>query len=133
MIVVDTNVLAYLFLPGDKTEEVKGLLEAQPEWAAPVLWRSELMNVLCTYMRTRALALSQCLEAFDLADELMGRNTFATSPLKVFEVAQRTGCSGYDSEFVALAEELQTKLVTFDSGLITRAEPVACLPAGMHD
>jgi len=105
MIVVDTNVLAYLYLPGDRTGEVHGLLEADPDWAAPVLWRSELMNVLCTYMRVKGLTLAKCLEVFDLADALLSGRTYTTAPLKVFAVAERTGCSGYDSEFVALAEE----------------------------
>jgi len=128
MIVVDTNVLAYLYLPGDRTAEVQALLETDPEWAAPVLWRSELMNVLCTYMRVKGLALSKCLEVFDLADALLSGRTYTTAPLKVFAVSERTGCSGYDSEFVALAEELGVKLVTYDTKLISRAGSVACLP-----
>ena len=132
MIVVDTNVLAYLYLPGDRTEEVESLLATDPEWAAPVLWRSELMNVLCTYMRVKGLPLSKCLEIFDLADALLSARTYTSAPLKVFEVAERTGCSGYDSDFVALAEDLRTKLVTYDSGLISRAGPVACLPAAIR-
>jgi len=133
MIVVDTNILAYLYLPGDQTDEVKNLLKADPDWAAPMLWRSELMNILCTYMRVKGLPLSSCLEIFELADELMNERTFVTSPLKVLEVAERTGCSGYDSEFLALAEELQSKLVTYDTGLLSRAATVAFSPANLGE
>jgi len=51
MIVVDTNVLAYLLMPGKFTAGAEQLLRSDPEWAAPVLWRSELRNVLATYVR----------------------------------------------------------------------------------
>jgi predicted nucleic acid-binding protein len=132
MIVVDTNILAYLYLPGDRTEEVKSLLEADSEWAAPVLWRSELTNILCTCMRVKGLAKDRCLEIFELADELMRERTYSTSPLRVFEVAERTACSGYDSEFIALAEDLQTKLVTYDAALLSRAGPIACAPSDIE-
>ena len=62
-------------------------------------------------------------------DELMSERTFGSSPLKVFEVAQRTSCSGYDSEFIALAEHSGTKLVTYDAALLAGADSVACTPA----
>ena len=75
MIVVDTNILAYLYFPGDKTAEVKRLLKVDSEWAAPALWRSELLNLLCTYMGVKGLFLARCFEVFELADELMAERT----------------------------------------------------------
>ena len=128
MIVVDTNVIVSLYLPGPQSSEVQRLLREHPDWAAPALWRSEMINVLCTYMRVRGLTLPQSLEIFELADELLSSNTFTMSPLKVLEVSNRTGCSGYDSEFVCLAEELQTQLLTYDAGLISKASSVGCTP-----
>ncbi|MFV1994852.1 MAG: type II toxin-antitoxin system VapC family toxin [Verrucomicrobiales bacterium] len=128
MIVVDTNVLAYLYFPGDKTHEVKDLLKTDPEWAAPVLWRSEFLNVLSTYMRVKGLPFARCIEIFEMADELLSPQTYAVSPLKVLEVSSRTSCSGYDSEFVSLAEELQTRLVTYDARLISKSAPISCPP-----
>ncbi len=46
MIVVDSNVLAYLYLPGEYTAAAEVLLEHDSDWAAPILWRSEFRNIL---------------------------------------------------------------------------------------
>ena len=51
MIVVDTNVLAYLLITGERSAEAERALRKDPFWAAPLLWRSELRNVLALYMR----------------------------------------------------------------------------------
>ena len=37
MIVVDTNVLAYLYLPGEHTATAEALLAHDADWAAPLL------------------------------------------------------------------------------------------------
>ena len=55
MIVVDSNVLAYLYLPGERTADAEALLERDPEWAAPVLWRIEFRNILAGYARRKSL------------------------------------------------------------------------------
>lgn len=49
MIVVDSNVLAYLYLPGEYSTAAEALLEQDSDWAAPILWRSEFRNILAGY------------------------------------------------------------------------------------
>ena len=49
MIVVDTNTIAYLYLPSRYTADVTRVLEKDASWAAPLLWRSEFRNVLSVY------------------------------------------------------------------------------------
>ncbi|UZR30848.1 PIN domain-containing protein [Methylococcus mesophilus] len=53
MIVVDANILAYLYLPTAFTPLAERLLEHEPDWRVPLLWRSELRNVLTLYLRRR--------------------------------------------------------------------------------
>ena len=59
MIVVDSNVLAYLYLPGEFSEAAERLLEDEPDWHAPILWRSEFRNILAGCLRRGTLALEQ--------------------------------------------------------------------------
>ncbi len=45
MIVVDANVLVYLYLPTKYPLHAEKLLEMDPVWVAPHLWRSEFSNI----------------------------------------------------------------------------------------
>ena len=71
MIVVDTNFVAYLLLPGSQTAAAEALLEAHPTWAAPPLWRSEWRNVLCGYLRRGSLSLEQVIALQEQAETLV--------------------------------------------------------------
>lgn len=51
MIVVDTNVISYLLIRGDRSEAIDRLFESDSEWVAPRLWLDEFLNVLATYER----------------------------------------------------------------------------------
>jgi len=122
MIVVDTNVLAYLYLPGWYTDHAEGLLQREPEWAAPVLWRSELRNILVSYMRQRVLTFEQARDVQVEAEDLMAGAEFEVDSTHVLELARDSACAAYDCEFVALAMKLGTKLHTMDRKLL-RAFP----------
>ncbi len=118
MIVVDTNVIAYLLLPGDQTGAAREALARDAAWAAPILWRSELRNVLRGYMRQRHLALAKAREVQAAAEALMtGREYQVESPV-VLELAATSGRSAYDCEFVALARALEVRLVTSDQEVL---------------
>ena len=122
MIVVDTNVLAYLYLPGEQTAVAEALLEHDAEWAAPVLWRSEFRNILAGYMRRGALSFEQACALQREAEGLMAGAEFEVDSLGVLELVRDSDCSAYDCEFVALAARLDTHLVTMDKKLL-RAFP----------
>ncbi len=122
MIVVDTNVVAYLYLPGEYTSAAEALLERNSAWAAPVLWRSEFRNILAGYLRRGSLSFDQAQGIQREAENLLAGAEYEVDSLGVLELARESDCSAYDCEFVALARTLGTKLVTMDAKLL-RAFP----------
>jgi len=51
VIVVDTNVLAYLLIAGDRTRDVQALLAHDAEWKSESFILVEFGNILVTYER----------------------------------------------------------------------------------
>jgi predicted nucleic acid-binding protein len=122
VIVVDTNVIAYAVLPGERTEAALALAERDPHWVAPPLWRHELRNVLATMMRVQELTLTRALAAFAAAEALVTDADVAASTEACLRLAARGRVSAYDAEFVLAAERAGLRLVTADRRL-ARAFP----------
>lgn len=125
MIVVDTNVLAYLLLPGPKTSLAEALLLDQPRWAAPPLWRSEWRNVLTTYLRRDLLQLSEAVALMQHAEVLLAGQDEPVASDQVLQLANSSRCSAYDCEFVAAALQLGVPLVTDDRAVLAAFPDVA--------
>ncbi|WLI87870.1 type II toxin-antitoxin system VapC family toxin [Massilia sp. R2A-15] len=122
MIVVDSNIIAYLYLSGEHTAAAERLREREPQWAAPILWRSEFRNILAGYMRRRAISFDQAFQLQMAAESLMDGMEFDVDSRSVLELVRDSECSAYDCEFIALAIKLGIKLVTMDKQLL-RAFP----------
>lgn len=117
MIVADTNLIAYLYLPGRHSAAAERLLLEDSDWAAPRLWRSEFRNILATYMRQRLLDLDAAVTIHRRAEALLAGNEYDVAATAVLELSRDSGCSAYDCEFVALARHLGIRLVTADARL----------------
>lgn len=131
MIVVDTNILAYLYLPGEFTSRVENLLREHSEWAAPQLWRSEFRNILAGYMRRGAFDLQQAIALQREAEALLASGEYVVDSEAVLELVKNSDCSAYDCEFVALAQMLGTNLITMDAKLL-KAFPKLAIPLDAH-
>ena len=131
MIVVDSNVLAYLYLPGEYSASAEALLAHDPQWAAPLLWRSEFRNILAGYLRRGTLTFQQATLLQQEAEDLLSGSEFEVDSRHVLELVRDSDCSAYNCEFVSLAVKLGTQLVTMD-GKLLRAFPkqAAALTAG---
>ena len=117
MIVADVNVLAYLLIPGKYTEKAEQLLESDPVWAAPRLWRSEFRNVLATYLRANLIDIADAEAVFQRATEIIGGEEYEVDTSSVLRLCKESKCSAYDCEYVALADFLDLNLVTADKKL----------------
>ncbi len=118
MIVVDTNVVAYLLLGGEKTPGARLAFRKDPVWAAPLLWRSEFRNVLAAYLRRGRLSLVDALEVVREAEALFRGFEYSVESGHILKLASESACSAYDCEFVALAQQLNVPLVTSDAEIL---------------
>ena len=120
MIVVDTNVIAALYLTSDFTVNAESLILQDVDWAAPLLWRSEMRNTLAKYLRAGLMSLEQIYQIQHQAEDLMTGNEYQANSLAVLKLADTSQCSAYDCEFVALARHLQVKLITQDKQILAQ-------------
>jgi len=118
MIVVDTNVVAYLLLGGEKTAGARLAFRKDPAWAAPILWQSEFRNLLAACLRRSRLRLSDALEVMRDAEALFRGAEYSVESADVLKLVAASGCSAYDCEFIALAQQLRVPLVTSDSEIL---------------
>jgi predicted nucleic acid-binding protein len=128
LIVIDANILVPLLLPGPNTEESEALLKKDPDWAAPLLLRSEFRNVLAVQIKRESISLEESLLAMAEAEKILGRNEFEVNSEVVLELCARSGCSAYDCEYVALARSLRVSLVTRDKALLAAFPDTAIHP-----
>ena len=125
MIVVDTNVIAYLFIEGEHTQQAKKLYLYDSDWITPYLWRSEFRNVLTLYMRKNIIKLEQAQRIMNSAVNLLRGREYDVPSYEVLRLASTSKCSAYDCEFVAAANDLEAPLVTVDKQLLHEFSSVA--------
>ena len=128
MIVVDTNVIAALYLPAVESETVKSVQNRDPYWVAPRLWRSEFRNLLAQCLHQARVTFREAVQLANAAEWLMSDATVDTSSYDVLRLAEESGCSAYDCEFVATARQLDTRLITCDQAVQRAFPEVAIAP-----
>ncbi len=125
MIVADTNLIAYLTIPGDRTPLAKQILQKDAIWVAPRMWQSEFQNVIAIYLNQGLYTLDEGLEFIQTAKNLMRHGDYQVASEQVIRLAHLSKCSAYDCEFVALAQDLSVPLVTSDRKVLTAFPEIA--------
>jgi predicted nucleic acid-binding protein len=118
MIVVDTNVLAYFLLPYEHSAAADALFKRDPDWAAPILWRSEFRNLLAGELRRKNLSFDEIVRVQGEAESLLAGHEHEVDSRRVLEFVRDSNCTAYDCEFVVLAARLGVKVVTMDAKLL---------------
>lgn len=125
MIVVDTHLIAYLYLESKYAPQAEQALLKDAHWVAPLLWRGEFRNVLALYLRKRLLSLERGQQIMNEALHLMQDGEYEVDSDHVLRLVAASNCSAYDCEFVALAQELESPLVTMDKKILHNFPKVA--------
>ena len=120
MIVVDANIISYFYLNSDYSSLAEKTFKKDSEWCVPLLWRSEFRNVLSVYIRKKIISLSEAVEIYEAAEELLIQNEYEINSIQVLNLSHFSGCSAYDCEFVNLAKDLSAILVTEDKKVLKR-------------
>jgi predicted nucleic acid-binding protein len=119
VIVVDVNILAYRWLPGSRSQQADAAAQRDDAWAVPLLWRSEMRNVLAGYIRLHRLDESAALEILQKMSASIDDREYRVSDAEVIALIRSSGCSAYDCEYAALAIRLGIPLLTEDKQLLT--------------
>ena len=85
----------------------------------------ETLNVLATYRRSKVLTLAQCRKLLEHDDRFMKITQCEVKMDAALAVAAKYAITGYDAQYVALAQSLNAPLITEDRKLRTAVPGVA--------
>ena len=125
MIVVDTNVIVYLYMAGPFTGAAQQALAKDSRWVAPHLWRSQVRSVLARCVTQKQLRLGVAQKIMQAAEVQLQQNEFEVNSEQVLKLATSSGCTAYDCEFVALAINFNIPLITMDKQVLRSFPNVA--------
>ena len=128
MIVADCTVIVRLVLAADDPKRAEALWLRDPEWIAPALWEAEFASVLLKYERAGQLPVAGVSAHLTHAQALFEHTTHHVSMERALQSARRTGCSSYDSYYIALAEDLGLKLYSYDKEILLKCRGLALEP-----
>jgi len=128
MIVADNTLISYFTIEGEFTEKATQVRQRDLEWAAPLFWRAEFLNVLWLHVRQGEFGLDLAIQHIDLAEDLIGERSYDVAPTEVLRLAVDSGCSAYDSHYAALAQQLDVPLVTHDGEVLEAFPETAVHP-----
>ena len=128
MIIADNNIIVPIFLDEPHSSTCEELYEKEARWITPYLWQSEFKHVLTRSVKIEQFTIEGARQVFETADSAFSPLQQAVDHKQSFDLSLRYRLSGYDGEYVWLAENLQLPLVTFDKEVLKRASHVAVHP-----
>lgn len=128
MIVIETPLLAGLYLPMEHTPLSEEIYRKDPVWLAPLLWRSEMLSLVTLYFGRDHIDLAKSTEIMSIAEEQMKNKEYRPVASDVLEKAKESNLSSRDCEFVSIATFVGVPLLTLNQGLLKAFPDVAVHP-----
>lgn len=122
MWLIDTNVLASLYLEGPHTDQARQLHALGGLWRSERFILVEFANVLATQVRVGRLDLAEALTVQERGHGLIGPGLLDAPPNAALTTAAAFKVSAYDARYLVAAQTLGTRLITEDTRL-RRAAP----------
>lgn len=125
MIVVDTCVISYLVNESEFTPSAQKLFEYNPYWIYPPTWQDEYSNIVSKIAKEIKQPIDDAIKNFEFVVSQMSNNEKFVNRSKAIALSIKHGISAYDAQFVALAIDYNTILVTEDKELIRKCPQYA--------
>ena len=116
MSVIDTNTLIALTIAKGEKRLDRGQF-LNEECIAPTLCKTEFVHVLLKYLNANLISYQQAEVAIETMLAIIKFDCFSR-PENILALAKTFKITAYDAEFVSLAIERDTQLVTFDKALL---------------
>jgi predicted nucleic acid-binding protein len=117
-IVVDASVAAKWLIREYDSDRAVELLSGACELHVPDLCIAEIGNMLWKRVRRGDITSEHAMKAVLVASELPAEiHPHSSLVARAFHIAQDTNLTVYDALYVALAESLETELITADNRL----------------
>ena len=117
MLIIDTNVLAYLLIEGDHTATARLLHRRDDDWRSEAFIMIEFTNVLTASIAARRMNLVLAQRFLADATSLLHGKLALIPHDSVLSLAVQYRVTAYDARFLALALQLDRRLVTEDAKL----------------
>jgi len=117
VLIIDTNVVAYLLIEGDYTAAARLLHRRDDDWRSEAFIMVEFANVLTASIAARRMNLVRAQRFLADATSLLRGKLALISYDSVLSLAVQYRVTAYDARFLALAQQLDRRLVTEDAKL----------------
>lgn len=123
MIVVDANIISYLWIPGHESFKSRELLIKDPDWWVPSMYKSELQSVLLLHVRKQIIGIEVAIQLMTKIENQFKYHVQEVPSNLVLTLGNQTTCSAYDCEYAGLALLLGCPLITYDKKLLNTFSP----------
>ena len=117
VIVVDASVVAYLLIEGELTDVARELYRVDSDWVTPPILNHEILSILAAVGTEEQSSHSVEVIWRDVR-ALLGTRQQVPDPVNSLRLAVEFGISGFDAQYLSLAQQLNLPLITGDARLI---------------